>query len=221
MRAFPTVYVPFGPIEWHGRHLPLGTDALKAHGILCKTAEAFGGVVHPPIYFHNGFDQAHLVPLLTQLFTRLRATGFRVILGVSGHNVREMITMIDAALQPVIADGRCAGMGAWEFELADDPQHCRSDHAAKWETSDMMYLHGDRVDMGALGDGELNLDMKPPSGIGGEDPRTHASFEVGRRCVELAANALGEQARKLLASLPAEHRAFSRPPLAPGDWWMV
>jgi hypothetical protein len=32
LRAFPVVYVPFGLIEWHGRHLPLGNDALKAHG---------------------------------------------------------------------------------------------------------------------------------------------------------------------------------------------
>lgn len=24
LRAFPVVYVPFGLIEWHGRHLPLG-----------------------------------------------------------------------------------------------------------------------------------------------------------------------------------------------------
>ena len=33
LRQFPVVYVPFGLIEWHGRHLPLGNDALKAHAI--------------------------------------------------------------------------------------------------------------------------------------------------------------------------------------------
>lgn len=44
LRAFPAVYVPFGLIEWHGRHLPLGNDALKAHTILVKCAERFGGV---------------------------------------------------------------------------------------------------------------------------------------------------------------------------------
>ena len=54
-RKFPVVYVPFGLIEWHGVHLPLGTDAIKAHGILVKCAERFGGVVYPPVYFHNGF----------------------------------------------------------------------------------------------------------------------------------------------------------------------
>jgi len=28
-RRFPVVYVPFGCIEWHGRHLPLGEDTLS------------------------------------------------------------------------------------------------------------------------------------------------------------------------------------------------
>ncbi len=57
-RKFPVVYVPFGLIEWHGLHLPLGNDAIKAHGILVKCAEKFGGVVYPPVYFHNGFQPA-------------------------------------------------------------------------------------------------------------------------------------------------------------------
>ena len=69
---FPAVYVPFGLIEWHGRHLPLGNDALKAHAILVKTAEQFGGVVYPPVYFHDGFPQESLVPVLTSLFSGSR-----------------------------------------------------------------------------------------------------------------------------------------------------
>jgi creatinine amidohydrolase/Fe(II)-dependent formamide hydrolase-like protein len=28
LRRFPVVYVPFGLIEWHGRHLPLGNDGM-------------------------------------------------------------------------------------------------------------------------------------------------------------------------------------------------
>lgn len=43
-RAFPVVYVPFGLIEWHGRHLPLGNDAIKAHAILVDCAHASAGV---------------------------------------------------------------------------------------------------------------------------------------------------------------------------------
>jgi creatinine amidohydrolase/Fe(II)-dependent formamide hydrolase-like protein len=114
-RKFPAVYVPFGLIEWHGLHLPLGNDAIKAHAILVKCAEKFGGVVYPPVYFHNGFRQEHLVPVLTDLFGRLKRTGYRVIIGVSGHNVPGQIDMINQALEPVTADGRVAGIGLWDL----------------------------------------------------------------------------------------------------------
>ena len=219
-RKFPVVYVPFGLIEWHGRHLPLGNDAIKAHGILVKCAEKFGGVVYPPVYFHAGFRQEHLVPVLTDLFTRLKRTGFRVILGVSGHNVREQIGMIDKALAPVIADGTVAGMGLWEMTLSKGPQS-NSDHAAKWETSNMMFFYPELVDLAELGEGPLNLDMKPPSGIGGLDPRKHASAKVGQRNVELAAEAIGRKAKELLASLPENQRSFNLKAVSPEHWWMV
>jgi creatinine amidohydrolase len=219
-RKFPVVYVPFGLIEWHGRHLPLGNDAIKAHAILVRCAERFGGAVYPPVYFHAGFQQEHLVPVLTDLFQRLKRTGFRVILGVSGHNIREQIEMINKSLAPVIADGTTAGVGLWEMTLSQGPES-NSDHAAKWETSNMMYFYPDLVDMSELGDGPLNLDMKPPSGIGGQDPRKHASAQVGQRNVQLAAEAIGRKAQELLASLPEQERAFRLKSVSPEHWWLV
>jgi creatinine amidohydrolase len=220
IRTFPVVYVPFGPVEWHGRHLPLGTDALKAHGILVKTTEQFGGVVYPPVYFHEGFGQPLLVPVLTKLFEQLKRTGFRVILGVSGHNVQGQIDMINKALEPVVADGTVAGIGLWEITLSRGAES-NTDHAAKWETSDMMFFYPDLVDLATLGDGPLAPNMKPPDGIGGLDPRKHASFAVGRRNVELASQAIGRKARELLESLPEDQRSFKLPAISPGHWWMI
>lgn len=219
-RKFPVVYVPFGLIEWHGRHMPLGNDAIKAHAFLVKCAEKFGGVVYPPIYFHAGLQREHLEPLLTGLFMRLKRTGFRVILGVSGHNVKQQIEMVNKALEPVTADGTAAGLGLWEITLSKGPES-NTDHAAKWETSNMMFFYPDLVDMSELGDGPMNLDMKPPSGIGGLDPRKHASAEVGRRNAELAVEALGRKARELLASLPEDQRSFQIKAISPESWWSV
>jgi creatinine amidohydrolase len=220
IRSFPVVYVPFGPIEWHGKHLPLGNDALKAHGVLVKTAEQFGGVVYPPVFFHEGFQRDFLVPVLTDLFQRLKKTGFRVILGVSGHNVQGQIDMIDKALAPVVADGTVVGVGLWEITLSRCAES-NTDHAAKWETSNMMFLYPDLVDMSALGDGPLAPNMQPPDGIGGQDPRRHASLEVGRRNVELASAAIGKKAKALLESLPEDQRSFNLPAIRPGHWWMI
>ncbi len=220
LRDFPVVYVPFGLIEWHGRHLPLGNDALKAHAILVKTAEQFGGVVYPPVYFHEGFPKEFMVPVLTELFQRLKKTGFRVILGVSGHNVRAQIDMIEKALAPVAADGTVAGTGLWEITLSRGADS-NTDHAGKWETSNMMFLYPDLVDIRALGDGPLAPSMKPPDGISGLDPRKHASSDVGRRNVELASQAIGKKAGELLQSLPEDQRTFKLPAIGPEHWWMI
>jgi hypothetical protein len=32
----PVAFVPVGPIEWHGPHLPLGIDGLHAHGVAVR-----------------------------------------------------------------------------------------------------------------------------------------------------------------------------------------
>lgn len=218
--TFPVVYVPFGLIEWHGRHLPLGNDALKAHAILVKAAQQAGGVVYPPVYFHEGFPRSPLIRILTDLFERLKKTGFRVILGVSGHNVQGQIDMINEALAPVVADGTVAGLGLWEITLSQSAES-NTDHAAKWETSNMMFFYPELVDLSALGDGPLAPDMKPPDGIGGLDPRKHASADVGRRNVELASQAIGKKARELLEALPAAGYEEKPRPISPGHWWMI
>jgi creatinine amidohydrolase len=217
-RAFPVVYVPFGLIEWHGRHLPLGNDAIKAHAVLVKTAEEFGGVVYPPQYIHSNFE--HAVPVMSELFERLKKTGYRVIIGVSGHNVESQIEMIDDAMVPVVADGTVAGAGLWEITLSECDESA-TDHAAKWETSNMMFLYPDRVDMSELPEGPITVETRDVHGIGGLDPREHASAEIGQRNVELASAAIGRKARELLESLPEDQRGFNIEAIAPGTWWLV
>ena len=126
----------------------------------------------------------------------------------------------DRALAPVIADGTVAGLGLWEMTLSRGPES-DSDHAAKWETSNMMFLYPGLVDMSRLGEGPLAPNMQPPDGIGGLDPRRHASAAVGRRNVELAAEAIGRKAQELLASLPEDRRGFNIEAIAPGKWWLI
>lgn len=46
----PVAYVPLGLIEWHGPHLPLGTDALNAEAVALRAAEQSGGLVMPALY---------------------------------------------------------------------------------------------------------------------------------------------------------------------------
>ncbi|MEI6049646.1 MAG: hypothetical protein WCS03_12155 [Bacteroidota bacterium] len=146
--------------------------------------------------------------------------GTRVIVGVSGHNIPEQIAWIKKALEPVVADGTITGTGLWEVSLSLSGESS-SGHAAKWETSDMMFSYPDLVDMKELGTAPLAPDMKPPDGIGGLDPRVHASVEVGRRNVELAAAAIGTKAKELLETLPENQRAYNLSSICPPYWWQI
>jgi creatinine amidohydrolase len=63
----PVAYLPIGPLEWHGPHLPYGVDPLHAHVVAVACARATGGVVLP------------MLPLGTETLIdseRLRYRGF-------------------------------------------------------------------------------------------------------------------------------------------------
>ena len=44
------VYLPVGPLEWHGPAMPYGTDALLAQSLARCAAERTGGVVMPTLF---------------------------------------------------------------------------------------------------------------------------------------------------------------------------
>jgi creatinine amidohydrolase len=46
----PVVFAPVSPIEWHGPHLPVGTDGLHAHEVAVRVAREAGGVVLPTLF---------------------------------------------------------------------------------------------------------------------------------------------------------------------------
>src|SRR5207247_9972886 len=46
----PLAFIPIGPLEWHGPHLPMGLDGLHAHTVAMEVARQVGGVVLPTYY---------------------------------------------------------------------------------------------------------------------------------------------------------------------------
>ncbi len=55
----PIAYLPMGTLEWHGEHLPLGTDALQPIHLFGKLAELNGGVVMPTMFVGPDIAHAH------------------------------------------------------------------------------------------------------------------------------------------------------------------
>ena len=85
----------------------------------------------------------------------------------------------------------------------------------------MMAVYPDLVDLATLGTGPLAPNMKAPDGIGGLDPREHASAKIGQRNIDLAAAAIGRKAQALLDSLAPDQREFRLKAVSPEHWWMV
>lgn len=211
VRQFPVAYVPVGSLEWHGRHLALGNDALKVHGILLRTAKTYGGVVVPPTYWghmapwkpgcHPGLPEDIVDGLFTSIFRGLVTVGFKVVIGVTGHDVAEQINSLQKAVDAISSDGQARGLAVMEGFLYDLPED-EMDHAGHWETSILMYLRPELVDMEKIkGEVLTTEDGAKEAGISGRDPRTDASRELGEKIVNRIADNIGKKAQELLAEL--------------------
>ncbi|MCE5238082.1 creatininase family protein [bacterium] len=44
-------YLPVGSLEWHGPHMPFGTDYMTVGYLAEQAASRFGGVAFPPVYY--------------------------------------------------------------------------------------------------------------------------------------------------------------------------
>lgn len=211
---FPVAYCAFGSLEWHGRHLPLGNDTLKAYHILIKTAEKFGGVVVPPTYWGflgkwhpwtmNFFDESRK-PLVEELYEKiflgLVDVGFKVIIGVTGHDVELQKAAMQRAVDTIQKTGRATGFAMMEGDLYDLTNDTM-DHAGHWETSLMMYLRPELVDMEQIKDEDLESEGgRKEAGIYGRDPRIYASRELGKKIANRIAERIVMKAQELLATL--------------------
>ncbi len=195
-------WVPFGTLEWHGLHLALGTDAVKAHELMMRCASEYGGVCLPPTFWAIGgmphpytcrIDPDVVSRLFLEIFRQLDHVGFRVIVAVTGHYGLEQYLELKKAAHRFMLTSSAVAYALPEFEVAFDIGY-GGDHAAKWETSILWALRPELVD--------LTQQPKDPAirleGVGGEDPREHASRELGEKAVETIAPRLGQAATRLL-----------------------
>jgi creatinine amidohydrolase len=97
-----TCLLPFGILEKHGAHLPLGTDLLKVRYATLKAAEQEYAVVFPEYYFGQIFEAEHepgtvaysthlQLDLLQETTDEMARNGCEKILIVNGHGGNESL----------------------------------------------------------------------------------------------------------------------------------
>ncbi len=232
----PIAYVGLGGVEWHGEHLAVGNDTLKADMLAVRCAEQGGGLAFPALYWGEP-RQSHLmetnaedrdliaqkmhlplenfapgymgrrvheedrfyIELLVHILRQMESLGFRVMVLIAGHypllnHARAAIEWYSLGLPdaPATRAWVCSG-----YELVRDQIPDAGDHAQKWETSLLMALRPDCVDMDRL---PADREQKLIGTGGGTDPRD-SSPEYGEAGVKAVVAAIVKRAHELLREL--------------------
>lgn len=205
VEKMPVFIVPTGLLEWHGDHLPLGQDALKAYGIAIRVARKLGGgIVLPPNYWGRPgfssyvgtltFSDGLIRTLFFEIFEQLRKVGGKIILVITGHygpcqvnclkDVAEIFNRCYQDVRVIVQP---------EYEGVTVEGETPADHAGKWETSMFWYMYPElvRVDQFQTGKVKVHTYPNPPHNYyheetiweWREDLRKTASPELGEKAV--------------------------------------
>jgi creatinine amidohydrolase len=225
LQRAPIAYLPLGTLEWHGEHLPLGSDGLQSQGFFAAVARRAGGIVLPMLFL--GPDRAMEVngkAYYGMDYWRYPDVPPRQLEG-SAYRIPEnlFVALLEAILEQleragfriVCAHGHGPSTATFRDRIAEwesrfrlrlficwredesDGLGIQTDHAAANETSLMMALHPDLVHM-------ENLPADPdewPEAVGGRDPRVHANPDAGRKAINLQADRMAELLRAALGEL--------------------
>lgn len=155
-----TVVVPWGSLEQHGPHLPLGTDGLFAEQVLHQVLQALPHQL--PIWSlplqslgfapeHRGFGMSFTQPaeaMLAQveaIAEPLAREGFQRLVLFNGHGGQ--ISLLDVAARQVHERHPHLGVHAWflwdvdgVMDLVPEPERSEGLHAGLAETSLMLHL---------------------------------------------------------------------------------
>jgi creatinine amidohydrolase len=209
-RAGPVALLPFGAVEEHGPHLPLGTDIDLTAALADRICQAADLIRLPTMPYGQVWSLAQfpgslsvrdeiLVGLITDLADGLRRGGVNGLVLFTGHlgNVAALRT----ATRALAGTGGLAaialaypGLEQVADEVRDAPRsHPSIMHADELETSLMLALHPEKVDMDRavaeypeyppdFGAAPIRWDTLSRSGVFGD--ATAASAEKGARIAE-------------------------------------
>lgn len=227
LKAAPIAYLPLGTLEWHGPHLPLGSDYLQSQGFFIELAKRVGGIVLPPLFLgpdskrvfegaeYYGMD---MLQKASPNPMQLKGSAYWVPDTFFSEIINAVLSQLHrVGFKIVVAHGHGPStkhiinnrdefekkhnlkiMSLWRSKDKRDSQtEFQSDHGAANETSLMMALHPNLVKMKELPE---SLEEEP-LGLLGKDPRIHASAEHGQMIISLHLDRMEALLRKQLAQL--------------------
>ena len=164
LKKSKTIILPFGSLEQHGPHLPCGTDTFIAERIALEASKEHQFMVAPvlPFGFSPGLhpqmtgtvtiSAITYITLVKEILDNLTRSGFSKFVCITGHGMN--FSPLKTAVMDFLNEnnGKALVLGYWEIdEVMAEKQKLNDDngvHCTVMETSMMMYLLPDMVDMG-------------------------------------------------------------------------
>lgn len=172
--------LPFGILEKHGPHLPIGTDLINVRYAVLKAVEQEYAVVFPPYYFGQiaearqepgtvSYDWHLQLELLQATTDEMSRNGCKKILIVNGHGGNESFLPYFAQSQLQAAKDYVVYVYRWNAHVPGRPAlHPGPDmHGGESETSHTLISRPDLVhpDRAPQESGEDQNRLKLPEGV--------------------------------------------------------
>jgi len=220
--------LPVGAVEWHGPHLPLGTDLILAEGFARESAGAHRGVLFPPVAYAACPGQTRPWPgtvairpevavgYLCDVIEGIVAAGFPRLLLVNGHDAN--MSTVRAAMEWVSGRRRASLLLVNWFQLVTPEETAAlwgdrpaRGHGGAYETSGVLGFDPEAVRLDATtdlpprprlatGHPYVLVESRPDPWQGWSGHVSMASESAGRRVRELAAARLRDVVDAWLAA---------------------
>jgi creatinine amidohydrolase len=197
--AAPVAYLPWGALDMHGPHLPLGTDGMIAEEVAARLVQRTGGVLLPTTWW-PGATQAHNLALSKEVFyglcrdvfRALAREGWHVLVVVSGYYAPDHELMLMEVAEAAMQRHGILILALPPLALIDESL---LDRAALWETSMVLSLYPTLVDLYTLEESDLLIEGGL---VSGRDPRGTASASLGDTVLDLAVERIAKAVHGLL-----------------------
>jgi len=192
------------PPLFYGEPRDRGSVLLEADYNVDRKVTAKMGL--PPDSFAPGYmhttsleESERYVRLLVHVLFQMQSLGFRLIVMLAGH--APSLSHARAAADIYALHGSARVWTGIDYDLVQDQfpglVPGAGDHAAMWETSLMIALRPELVDLSRL---PSDVPAEDLIGIYGQDPRKHASREYGESAVAAIVRRMGEKVAELLSA---------------------